>query len=408
MVIAGCQSKNTEKKSDDGKTKLVMWDLFSGGDGDFMKQMIDEYNKSQSEVEVETVTLEWAEYYTKLVTAVAAGKGPDIGISHTSKLPEIVDQGLATELDPLADSINLDWGTFNQNILDATIFEGQHYAVPIDTHPIVFYYNKKHLDAAGLLDDEGKPIMENTAQGFIDFMSKIKANAADVTTFAFPTAGDDPFRLWWALYHQLGGSDVVSDDLSSPEIDMDKAIEAANFMKDLYKEQFIPLNLEDFYQPFQAGNAATIITGVWATGTFEGTEDLDFGVIPLPQLFDQEATWGDSHTIFLPIQEKDDPEKAQAALDFANFIAEQGQIWTGAGHIPSKTTVVESQEFLDLPYRSDYVKAAQQVKFAKQSTKSWPIKDSIIRNLDTIWADKATPEEAFEKLESEIAELLSK
>ncbi|MCJ8007492.1 ABC transporter substrate-binding protein [Lederbergia wuyishanensis] len=407
-LLVGCQSGSSGSKSN-GKIKLVMWDLFSGGDGDFMKEMINEFNKSQSDIEVETVTLEWAEYYTKLVTAVAAGKGPDIGISHTSKLPEIVDQGLATELDPLADSIKLDWDSYNKNILDATVFDGKHYAVPIDTHPIVFYYNKKHLDAAGLLDENGMPKIESGAKGFSDFMNTLKANDSKLTTFAFPTAGDDPFRLWWALYHQLGGYDVVSDDLTSPQIDKPKAIEAANFMKDLYyKDKVIPLNMEDFYQPFQTGNAATIITGVWATGTFEKTEGLDFGVIPLPTLYNTSATWGDSHTIFLPVQKKEDTEKAQAALQFANFIADHGQIWTRAGHIPSKTTVVESEEFKNLPYRSDYEKAAQQVVFPKQSNKVWPIKDIIIRNLDTIWAEKETPEDAFNKMETEIAELLSK
>lgn len=407
LVMAGCSRGGSDKTSD-GRIKLVMWDLFSGGDGDFMKEMIDEFNDSQSEIFVENLTLEWAEYYTKTISAVAAGKGPDIGVAHTSKLPEIVDQGLAIELDPLADIVNLDWDSFNQNILDSTIFDGKHYAIPIDTHPIVFYYNKTHLEAAGLLDDDGMPIMDHSAQGFVDFMTKLKSELPDVTPFAFPTAGSDPYRLWWALYSQLGAEDVVSDDLASPDIDIDKATTAASFMKDLYHtQQVIPLNLEDFYQPFQAGNAATIITGVWATGTFENTEDLDFGVIPLPNLFDQPATWGDSHSIFLPIQPKEDAEKAQAALQFANFIAEKGEIWSRAGHIPSKPSIIESDAFQSLQYRSDYVKAASEVNFPKQSDKVWPIRDILQRNLDTIWAETATIEEAIQTIESEIAELLS-
>ncbi|MEK3887212.1 ABC transporter substrate-binding protein [Bacillus sp. FSL K6-3431] len=407
-LISGCNSKSSSNETD-GKIKLVMWDLFSGGDGDFMKQMIDDFNKSQSEIVVENVTLEWAEYYTKVITAVSAGKGPDIGISHTSKLPEIVEQGLAMELNTIADHIGLDWSSFNENILNSTIFDGKHYSIPIDTHPIVFYYNKKHLESAKLLDDQGLPKMEASALGFVDFMNTLQQKLPNITTFAFPTAGDDPYRLWWSLYYQLGGNDVVSDDLSSAAIDMDKAITAANMLKDLYyKNKVIPLNLEDFYQPFQTGKAATIITGVWATGTFEETENLDFGVTPLPTLYEKAATWGDSHSIFLPIQKKENPEKAEAALKFANFIADNGQTWTKAGHIPSKTTVVESEEFKNLPYRNDYVKAAEVVAYPKQSTKIWPIKDILIRNLDTIWANKVTPEDALKKAEDEINKILKK
>ena len=64
--------------------KLVMWSLFSGGDGSFMTKMIEEYNGTNPTKQVQSIMLVWADYYTKLQTAVAAGKGPDMGISHAS------------------------------------------------------------------------------------------------------------------------------------------------------------------------------------------------------------------------------------------------------------------------------------------------------------------------------------
>ena len=77
-------------KIDDGK--LVFWSLFSGGDGTFMDQIISDYNGGSPKMGVQSIMLVWDDYYTKLQTAVAAGKGPDIGISHVSKLPELVHQ----------------------------------------------------------------------------------------------------------------------------------------------------------------------------------------------------------------------------------------------------------------------------------------------------------------------------
>ena len=58
------------------KDKLVFWSLFSGGDGEFMDKMISEYNESSPKKQVQSIMLVWADYYTKLQTAVAAGKGP--------------------------------------------------------------------------------------------------------------------------------------------------------------------------------------------------------------------------------------------------------------------------------------------------------------------------------------------
>lgn len=409
-LLAACSSGTKQAGGDDkppssgGKVELVFWSLFSGGDGDFMQQMIDSFNKDHPEIQVKNVKLEWGEYYTKLITGVSSGNGPDIGVSHTSKLPELIKQGIVAELDPVAKLTSLDWSAFNRNILNATMLNGKHYAIPIDTHPFIFFYNKKLLQQAGLLDDKGKPIMTQSAQGFVDFAVKLKSGMqSNQMAFAFPTKGDDPYRLWWALYHQLGGKDVMADDLKTPSIDMDKAVQAANYIKDLYhKHQVIPLNLENFTKSFQAGNAGFFMSGVWNTGTMEQTNGLEFGVMPIPKFYDKQATWGDSHTLILPIQKKQDANKQKAALAFMSYIADHGQIWAKAGHIPAKANIVDDPEFKKLPYRSDYVSVADTVMFNKPSAYNWQVKTVMIRNLDTIWSNAVPAEEAFKKMAEEM------
>ncbi|MFE5322317.1 ABC transporter substrate-binding protein [Paenibacillus sp. NPDC056579] len=410
-LLAACTSGGTKAgeggdkpPASNGKVELVFWSLFSGGDGDFMQQMIDSFNKDNPNIQVKNVMLEWGEYYTKLITGVSSGNGPDIGVSHTSKLPELIKQGVVTELDAPAKLSNLDWSSFNQNIMNATMLNGKHYAVPIDTHPFIFFYNKALLKQAGLLDDKGKPIMTQSAQGFVDFAVKLKSSLqSNQMAFAFPSKGDDPYRLWWALYTQLGGKDVIADDLKTPSIDMAKAVQAANYIKDLYhKQQVIPLNLENFTKSFQAGNAGFFMSGVWNTGTMEQTNGLDFGVMPIPKFFDKQATWGDSHTLILPIQKKEDQAKQKAAITFMNYIADHGQIWAKAGHIPAKSKIVDDPEFKKLPYRSDYVAVADTVSFNKPSAYNWAVKTVVIRNLDTIWNNSVPTEDAFKKMIEEM------
>ena len=87
-------SVNDPSKVEVDENKLVMWSLFTGGDGEYMTKIIDDYNATSPSKQVQSITLVWADYYTKLQTAVAADKGPDIGLSHVSKLPELVDQGV--------------------------------------------------------------------------------------------------------------------------------------------------------------------------------------------------------------------------------------------------------------------------------------------------------------------------
>ncbi|GIO37656.1 sugar ABC transporter substrate-binding protein [Paenibacillus antibioticophila] len=408
----GAAENNNGSASSGGEEKVTLsfWTLFSGGDGDNMQAMIDAFNKEHPNIQVKNTKLEWGEYYTKLITAVGNGNGPDIGISHTSRLPDLVDQGVVSELDGIADEAGVDWSTFNQNILDATIMNGTHYAVPIDTHPFIMYYNKKLLNEAGLLDEQGKPVMEQSADGFVAFLTTLKEKLPQkVTPFALSNANDDPFRLWWALYSQLGGNDVVSDDLAAAQIDTDKAVQAAQYIQDLFhKHKVIKVNDPDFYKNFQSGTAAIMMTGVWATGTWESTEDLEFGAMPIPKVFDQEATWGDSHTVILPVTKKEDPAKRKAAITFANWLADNGQVWAKAGHIPSKPSVFEKQEFKDLPYRSDYVSVASTVKFNRPSTKNWQIRDlAMFKFLNEVWANKMTPADGISKMAAEVQKVLS-
>ncbi|SET69983.1 ABC transporter substrate-binding protein [Paenibacillus sp. NFR01] len=395
--------------SGDPKVNLSFWTLFDGGDGANMQALVDEFNKTHPNIQVKNTKLVWGEYYTKLITAVGNGNGPDVGISHASRLPDLIDQGVATPLDDAAAEAGVDWNSFNQNLLDADTVDGQHYAVPIDTHAFIMFYNKKLLKDAGLLSDDGKPVMEQSADGFLAFLKTLKEKLpSKVTPFALSNANDDPYRLWWSLYSQLGGNDLISDDLKSAAIDKEKGIQAADYIQKLYTEGYIKKNDPDFYKNFQSGTAAIMMTGVWATGTWESTKGLDFGAMPIPKLYDQEATWGDSHTIILPTTSKEDPAKRKAAMIFANWVADNGQIWAKAGHIPSKPSVIEKQEFKDMPYRSDYAAVASYVKFSKQSTKTWQIRDNAsFKFLNEVWANKMTPAQAMDKMQDAVQKILN-
>ena len=111
------------------KDKLVFWSLFSGGDGEFMDKMISEYNEGGPEKQVQSIMLVWADYYTKLQTAVAAGKGPDIGVSHASSLPELVEQGVVAPIDDYLDELGVDLSTmYSETSLESVTFDGSVYA----------------------------------------------------------------------------------------------------------------------------------------------------------------------------------------------------------------------------------------------------------------------------------------
>src|SRR5690348_2947265 len=59
------------------------WNLFGGGDGVRMNQMLDGFRAAHPGITLSAVTLAWGNpYYTKLSLATLGDKPPDVAISH--------------------------------------------------------------------------------------------------------------------------------------------------------------------------------------------------------------------------------------------------------------------------------------------------------------------------------------
>jgi multiple sugar transport system substrate-binding protein len=153
-LAAGCSGGDLFTGS---RTPLRFWNLFGGGDGVNMLAMIDAFRQANPDVDVEAATLAWGPpYYTKLAMAAAGGRAPDLAIMHLSRLPAYAPPGL---LDPIDVDLLGEFGVrptdFPPNIWAQAQHDGRAYAVPLDTHPFVMYYNVDVCRQAGLLDADG-------------------------------------------------------------------------------------------------------------------------------------------------------------------------------------------------------------------------------------------------------------
>lgn len=386
-----------------GENELMFWSLFSGGEGAVMESFVADYNATNPEYTVRNIMLDWGEYYTKLTTAVAVGKGPDIGISHLAKLPELYDLGVTTALDDAAEAIGFDWSQVNQNNLAACTIDGSIYAVPLDTHPNVLFYNKDLLE--GFLNEDGTLTIPNGAEEFSAWLGEVQASLPEGKyAFSFPTTGDDPFRMWWGNYFQDGGAPVITSDLEIT-LDKEKTVEVLNYMKTWYDDGYIPLNLEDYIQYFTAGNAAICVGGVWNTFTVENVEGLNFGVTLLPQLFGGEGDytiWGDSHTFIVPVKESHTDEVVQACMKFFDFASKNSLTWATAGHVVANVNVVESEEYAAMPYRADYKDAANYVRYFEPTPYSYPIRDALIAQFGAFFSGEQDAETTYDNIIEEI------
>ena len=387
---------------------LSFWSLFTGGDGEWFGKIVDAYNATSPTNPVECITLVWDDYYTKLQTAVATGNGPDTGVSHVSKLYELVETGVALPITSYLEElgVNLE-DLYEQESIDSVTFDGDVYAIPLDTHCEVMYYNLDLLEQAGVTEDDVKAIA--SADDFNAILQKCKdALPEDVTPLALTNSGDDPFRIWYAAYFQLGGADFVNDDATETTLDEDAAKAAMEWVKSLYTNGYILPGIDDHSAIFQSGKAAFEFGGTWVTGIFENTENLNFNVAEFPKIFGDPAyCWADSHTLILPANDKRTEEEALEAVRFLVYASNDGGItWAGSGQIPSAKAANQSEEYKGKK-GFNIVGELGLAKYAPRATSYYGgMKADIINALNGYWQDVTDFDASYEALYAAIEDNL--
>ena len=68
-------------------TEITWWDLYGGGDGEKLQNMVDAFNKDHPDINITKTTQEWGPpFYAKLEMSSAIGEQPDIALYHMSRI----------------------------------------------------------------------------------------------------------------------------------------------------------------------------------------------------------------------------------------------------------------------------------------------------------------------------------
>ena len=368
---------------------LSFWSLFTGGDGEYFGQVADAYNAADPTMPVQVITLVWADYYTKLQTAVATGNGPDIGVSHVSKLYELAETGVVEPITAQLEELGVDLTQyFAQASIDSVTFDGDVYAIPLDTHSEIFYYNIDVLAEAGITEEEVLAI--KSVEEFDAMLAKCKeALPEDYSVIAFPNTGDDPYRLWYAVYFQMGGTPFVGEGATEVTLDEEIARAAMEYIYSWYANGYVLPGISEHTAFFQSGKSAFHFAGTWVTGNLMNTEGLNCGLTTMPLLFGETpCCWSDSHTLCIPVNPDRTEEETLAAVEFIfNASTTHGLAWAGSGQIPSATTVNQSEEYKAMPGYAAVDELEYSVYAPLATNYYGGMKADMIEALDAYWAD---------------------
>ena len=397
---------------------VVWWDFLGGGDGVRMKQLISEFNEANAgEIVIDATTLEWGvPFYTKVQTSVAVGEAPDVMTYHASRIPLAVQQGVLDEITPA------DWEAmgFGEDDFASAIWnavtgpDGKTYGVPLDTHPIVLYYNKDVLEAAGQLDENGLPVGLGSGE---DFTAMLQA-VADSGEVQFPLGsvtadGNFMFRTIYSLMGQQGGELMTDGEFLAGD-NAEKLTNALTVLQD-----WTNAGLQSTYTDYPAtvalftsGEAAMMINGVWEVPTMTDLHAegklFEWGAVELPMIFDQPATYSDSHVFAIPAGSAQDPAKRAAVLEVMSSILQESLFWATAGHIPAYNAVTSSDEYKMMEPNATYSSLTANMIYDPQSPLAGvagPMFDVMSTYFVPVLNGEMDPAEAVEEITYELNDL---
>jgi multiple sugar transport system substrate-binding protein len=397
------------------KETVVWWDFLGGGDGVRMKQLIADFNKEHADkIEISATTLEWGvPFYTKVQTSASVGEAPDLMTYHASRIPLAVSQGILQEI--TAD----DWKTMGMGQADfapatwnAVNVDGKQYAVPLDTHPIVLYYNKDILGKAGLLDENGKPKGLNGAANFKAAMQKAKDAGAKWGIAGVTADGNFMFRTIYSLVGQQSG-EMMTDGKFLVGDNGKKLENALGVLSDWTKSglQSPYTDYPSAVALFTSGQASMMINGVWEVPTMVDLKEkgklFEWGAIELPVIFDHPSTYADSHTFAIPANKGKEmsAEKRAAVLEAVSWIDKHSLFWATAGHIPAYGPVTATDDYKKMEPNATYSPLTANMIFDPKSPLfgvAGPVFDVMSTNFVPTLNGEMDPAAAVEKIKADL------
>lgn len=271
-------------------------------------------------------------FATRVLTAIAAGIGPDVWYHYWS--PDIATQGFLEDLTPYIERDGLKpeelWFPIG-NIRG--IYDGKYYGLPRDATGYVFAYNKDLFDAAGVeYPQEGWTVA--------DYREKALAlTNVDKSIYGVPTIDSGWFQ-WHPFSFNLG-VDFLSEDGKQVKgiMDTPEAINAMRFILDLAATDKVsaPAGLaEQFGLDFLSGQIGIFGLTTWEVPAFLEGVKFNYGIVSPPSFKEGEeaVAWTDSYMFYM----NKDSQYKDRIWEFMKFLtneeggkmmAESG-VWTPA------------------------------------------------------------------------------
>ena len=266
-----------------GEEVTISYGIWDSAQQAGVEEQIAAFNAAFPNITVEIQLTPWADYWTKLQTAVAGGEAFDVFWLNSANLPVYASAGALVPLDSIFGEGGLDPANYPEQILDLYSYQGSRYGSPREYDTIALFYNKDIFDAAG------EPYPDDTWDWakFREVSEKLTDEANGIYGLGLHLSGQENYTNWVL---QNEGRYLNEELTAAVTADNPNTAEAIQWTTQFYLDGLTPGPEAQQTNPvpdtlFPGGAVALLPGGSFRAKTYHDLIEGGFnvGVAPLPK-----------------------------------------------------------------------------------------------------------------------------
>ncbi|MBI5667646.1 MAG: extracellular solute-binding protein [Chloroflexi bacterium] len=310
------------------------------------------------------------QYVPQLLTALAAGEGPDLFNVLTFLVPDLIPDGAVVPVDAEAAGYASQEEIINSylpGVLETMIgVDGQLYALPTELGNYALFVNTALFREAGLDPEKDIPTTWEDLMALAPKLTKRDASG-NIVQRAFDFSYPIPDEIlgggiaFQGMAHQLGG-EYFNEERTEGRINTDAWVKTYTFVRD-YAKEFGGMALTPSSIGFYEGNVAMLLSGPWYLPQLveANNPELAKDVItaPFPRWKEGLVNDGGSalYAYGLHVNSQSSPEVQEAAWKLAGALtSEPERYFSEALLLQPKLSLTENEELMQGSFAAMFIR----------------------------------------------------
>jgi multiple sugar transport system substrate-binding protein len=334
-MLAACSGGTTTPAAGDAPANgpITIWYSNNPNEVAWGEQVVQAWNADHADEQVTGQEIPAGRSSEEVIAAaITAGSTPCL-IYNTAPVavPGFQKQGGLVDLSTFPDGAEYIEARTGEASAQYASTDGDYYQLPWKSNPVMFFYNKAIMTAAGI-DPENPPLA--TYDEFLDTSRTIVASGAARYSI-YPSPASEFFQTWFDFYPlyaaESNGELLVADGKATFASEAGTSV--ADFWKTIYAEKLAG-NEPYTGDAFADGVTAIASAGPWAIDSYS---KLDWGVVPVPTSTGTAAaetyTFADSKNVAM-YSSCESTGTAWEFLKFSTSTAQDGSLLELTGQMP--------------------------------------------------------------------------